>query len=329
MSSDVSGDPVLLRSYLLGELADADADALEISLLQDDALFELAEAVEGDLLAALARGGLAAGDRQNVLHRLAASPGGRARLALAEGLTSLTGSAPGMQAPLKAPLPFRRPVPRVERPVYRFAAMAAGVLVTAGGVWLALQTAHPGGMTARATRNKATAAVQNAAATPPPRKAMPAPTAGPSPARAPLAPKTSIAARPQAQPAPHRPPLAAVVFELALSTTRSAEQHHSVLTIPAGTQRVEIQLPLDDGLGEPFKTYRAAVLDATSEAEIWSQEGLAPRAGKDGPMVVLSLPAAKLPEGLYKLDLRGHGEDGALELVGLPSFEVRLISSHR
>jgi hypothetical protein len=323
MSSDVSGDPVLLRSYLLGELDEAEADALEIRLLQNDALFELAEAVEGDLLAALARGDLAVGDRQNVLHRLAASPRGRARLALAEGLTS--------QALPRAPLPFRPRVPRTERPVFRFAAMAAGVLVTAGGVWLALQTAHPGGMTtaARATRNKATAAVRNAAATPPPRQAMPAPTAGPSPAQAPLAPKTSIAARPQAEQAPHRPPLAAVVFELALSTTRSAEQHHSVLTIPAGTQRVEIQLPLDDGLGEPFKTYRAAVLDATSEAEIWSQEGLAPRAGKDGPMVVLSLPAAKLPEGLYKIDLRGHGEDGALELIGLPSFEVRLISAHR
>jgi len=325
MSSDVSGDPVLLRSYLLGELDEAEADALEIRLLQNDALFELAEAVEGDLLAALARGDLAVDAGQQVVRRLAASPRGRARLALAEGLTAQAQALP------RAPLPFRPRVPRAERPVFRFAAMAAGVLVTAGGVWLALQTAHPGGMTtaARATRNKATAAVQNAAATPPPRQAMPAPTAGPSPAQAPLAPKTSIAARPQAEPAPHRPPLAAVVFELALSTTRSAEQHHSVLTIPAGTQRVEIQLPLDDGLGEPFKTYRAAVLDATSEAEIWSQEGLAPRAGKDGPMVVLSLPAAKLPEGLYKIDLRGHGEDGALELVGLPSFEVRLISAHR
>lgn len=312
MSSEVSGDPILLRSYLLGELAEDDAGALEIRLLQDDALFELAEAVEEDLLAAWARGDLDVNDGQKVIRRLAASPRGRARLALAEGLTSVAQALP------KPPLPFRPRVPRVERPAFRFAAMAAGVLVTAGGVWLALQTAHPGGP-----------GLADRVPSPMPR-AMPAPpstSSSPSPAQA-LA-TTATTVRPPAEKAPSRPPLAAVVFELALSTTRSAEQHHPILTIPRGTQHVEIQLPLDEGMGDSFKTYRAAVLDAASGAEVWSQESLTPRAGKDGPLVVLSLPAAKLPEGLYKVDLRGHGEDGALELVGLPSFEVQLISVRR
>jgi hypothetical protein len=308
MSSDVSGDPVLLRSYLLGELAEADADALEIRLLQDDALFELAEAVEGDLLAAWARGDLAVNAGQNAVQRLAASPRGRARLALAEGLTAQAQALP------RAPLPFRPRVPQAARPVFRFAAMAAGVLVTAGGVWLALQTAHPGD-----------APLADHLPSPLP-KAMPAPPSSPPPEQTASAP---IAAKPPAEPAPRRPSVPAFAFELALSTTRSAEQHRPVLTIPRGTQRVEIQLPLDEGLGDSFKTYRAAVLDAASGAEVWSQESLTPRAGKDGPLVVLSLPAAKLPEGQYEVDLRGHGEDGALELVGLPSFEVQLISVRR
>jgi uncharacterized membrane protein YccC len=299
---------MLLRSYLLGELDEAEADALEIRLLQDDALFELAEAVEEDLLAAWARGDLTVDAGQKVVRRLAASPRGRARLALAEGLTSQAQALP------RAPLPFRPRVPRVEHPVFRFAAMAAGVLVTAGGVWLALQTAHPGN-----------APLANRLPSPLP-KTMPAPPSSPPPEQTPSA---QIAAKPSAKPAPRRPPLVAVVFELALSTTRSAEQHHPVMTIPAGTRQVEIQLPLDEGLGDSFKTYRAAVLDAASGAEVWSQESLTPRAGKDGPLVVLSLPAAKLPEGLYQVDLRGHGEDGALELVGLPSFEVQLISVRR
>jgi len=313
MSSDVSGDPVLLRSYLLGELAEDDADALEIRLLQDDALFELAEAVEGDLLAAWARGDLAVDDRQKVVHRLAASPRGRARLVLAEGLTSLARSAPGpqTQAPPRAPLPFRPRVPNAERPVLRFAAIAAGMLVIAGGVWLALP---PGGPK-----------LANRLPSPLPRT-MPAPPSSPPPEQTPSA---QVAAKPPAEPAPRRPPLPAFVFELALSGTRSGEQDHSVMTIPRGTQRVEIQLPLDEGLGDSYKTYRATVLDAASGTEVWSRESLTPRAGKDGPLVVLSLPAAKLPEGLYRVDLSGHREDGALEPVGHPSFEVQLISVRR
>jgi len=302
MCSDVSGDPVLLRSYLLGELVEAEADALEIRLLNDDALFELAEAVEGDLLAAFARGDLAVDDGQKVVRRLAASPRGRARLALAEGLTSQAQALP------RAPLPFRPRVPQAERPVFRFAAMAAGVLVTAGGVWLALQIAHLGN------------APFNRLPSPLP-KTMPVPLSSPPPEQTPSA---HIAAKAPAKPAPRRSRVVpAFVFELALSTTRSAEQPRPVMTIPAGTQRVEIRLPLDEGLGDSFKTYRAAVLDAASGTEVWSQESLKPRAGKEGPLVVLSLPAAKLPEGQYQVDLRGHGEDGALEPVRNQLISVR------
>jgi|GEM_PF-1194398 len=317
MTFDMSGDPALLRSYLLGQLGEAEADALEIRLLHDNALFELAEAVEGDLLAAFSRNELAPNDRKQVIRRLGASPRGRARLALAEGLTSLAGrSGSGTQAPLRPPLAFRPQMSTVERPAYRLAAIAAGVLVTTGGVWLAMQTAHPGG-TAIATRNEVTTAAKNAV-TPPPRPVTPDSA---TPPRA--------AATPRAEPPSHRPPLAAFVFQLAISNTRSAEQARAVMKIPAGTKRVEIELPLDEGLGDSFKTYSAAVEDATSETKVWSQEGLTPRNGKQGQVIVLSLPAAKLPKGYYNVSLLGLRGDGSRESVGLPSFEVQLISAHR
>src|SRR5919202_647127 len=94
-------DDELLRSYLLGELTEDEADALERRLLAEDDLFELSEAIEADLLAEYAQGGLAPAERERV-QRLASSPQGRERLALARSLSSLAGSG----VPKAAVLPF-------------------------------------------------------------------------------------------------------------------------------------------------------------------------------------------------------------------------------
>jgi hypothetical protein len=321
MISDVFDDPELLRWYLLGKLNETESDVVERRLLMDDELFELAQAVEDDLLSAGARGELAPEDRQAISRRLAASPRGQARLAVAEGLNALANGATATKAMRQAVVvPFLRQPPR-QTPTFRAAAMAAGLfLALAGGAWLALQTAHPG--EAVVTRNHATAAVRQAVRG---ASGTPAPPAGTKPA-APAPEQEHVAARP-ADPAPHRPitpvttsATAPLVFQLSLSVIRSA-QDHPTLTIPAGTRRVEIQLPLSEG--EPFTTYKATVLDAASEAEIW-QGNLTPRSAGTGSMVVVSLPAAKLPQGSYRIELRGLGGDGGEpELVGSPVFEVR------
>lgn len=278
--TDSMEDPEILRSYLLGTLPEEDADEIERRLLADDAFFELAEAVEGDLLAALAQdtqdsqGALTPEERKTVLARLAASPRGRERLALAEGLTGLA-SQPKKLIPFPAP---------AKRPAFRFAALgtiAAGLLAVCGGVWLSLHGTLPGGGAALEARNEAAGA-----------------------------------ARRLGRPAP-----APFAFQLALSGTRSAGQEHEIITIPSGTLRIEIQLPLNRA--EPFTKYRATVLDASSDTTVW-QDNLVPRSTATGArMVVVSLSAAKLPRGRYRIDLRGIGADGELERVGAPSFDVR------
>jgi len=322
MISDALDDSDLLRRYLLGKLDEAEADTVERRLLMDDELFELAQAVEDDLLAAAARGDLSAEDRRTILHRLAASPRGQARLAVAEGLNALANGATATKAMRQAAvIPFLRQPPR-QAPTFRAAAMAAGILLAAsGGVWLALQTAHPGdAAVARGARNEAGEAVRQAARTPAAAPGVPAPA--PAPALAVPVPAQEQAAAPAEPPAQRPAQAAPLVFQLALSVTRSA-QDHPTLTIPAGTPRVEIQLPLSDG--EPFTSYAATVLDAASEAEVWHGD-LAPSAAAAGPMVVVSLPADKLPQGSYRIELRGVGggaEGGEPELVGSPMFDVR------
>ena len=77
-----------LRRYLLGQQPEEEADRLERRLLLDEDLFELAEAAEADLLDECARGELAPTLCEPLTRRLAASPGGRVRLARARGLAA-------------------------------------------------------------------------------------------------------------------------------------------------------------------------------------------------------------------------------------------------
>ncbi|HSN88036.1 MAG TPA: hypothetical protein VL025_14860 [Thermoanaerobaculia bacterium] len=129
-------DHEILRRFLLGDLDAGQTDELEQRLLEEEDLFDLAEAVEADLLDAAARGTLSSAERGRVLRRLAASPEGRARLALARGLTSLSRD----KAPAEV-LAFRL----LARPWVRAAAVAASLLVVPAGLWLGMQTLEPGG----------------------------------------------------------------------------------------------------------------------------------------------------------------------------------------
>jgi hypothetical protein len=134
-------DHEILKQYLLGTLDEEQADNLEQRLLLESDLFELAEAVEGDLLAAAARRELAPAERGRVLRRLASSPQGRARYALVRGLVSHRKEKVSAEI-----LAFQL----LSRPGFRAAAMAASLAFVAGGLWLASQTAMPlGHMIAR------------------------------------------------------------------------------------------------------------------------------------------------------------------------------------
>lgn len=136
MRSDDMKDHEILRRFLLGDLDAEQADELEQRLLQEEDLFDLAEAVEADLLDAAARGALSSAERGRVLRRLAASPEGRARLALARGLISIGHRTKASAEVLAFQL--------LERPWLRAAAVAASLLVVPAGLWLGMQTLEPG-----------------------------------------------------------------------------------------------------------------------------------------------------------------------------------------
>jgi hypothetical protein len=126
----------LLKRYFLGELGEEQKTQVEQRLFSEDELFELAEAVEADLLDEYARGELPAAARRQIDLRLATSPRSRARLALVQDLTKVEQSNPGATV-----TPFRR---RLSSPALRFAMAASliGVLVAAGAARLAFGPTH-------------------------------------------------------------------------------------------------------------------------------------------------------------------------------------------
>src|SRR3954469_13133489 len=133
-----STDDELLRRYLLGQLTAEEEDAVEGRLLAEDELFEQSEAIEADLLAEYAQGGLASAERERGGQRLASSPQGRERLRLARSLNVL---AAREQA--AAVLPFVRRAAPFQRPALRWAALAAGLLAAAGRGWVGPGRAPP------------------------------------------------------------------------------------------------------------------------------------------------------------------------------------------
>lgn len=291
-------DDETLQQYLLGTLDEEQADNLERRLLLESDLFELAEAVEGDLLAAAARGDLSPAERGRVLRRLASSPEGRARYALIRGLTSLD----------REPVPAEvRVFELLSRPAFRAAAMAASLAFVAGGFWLATQTAVPGEKLQMTTRRPT--ATESRAPSPVP--AMP--PAGQIAERSP-APTTPVS--PGREPSA-RPKVGPLLFELALTTVRSAGETPR-LEIPRGTSRVEIRLPLNPD--EPLTSLAAILRNATGD-EIQRKERLAAREVDGRKMVVLSVSAADLAPGTYEVEVRGI-TDGEDELLGQRTFEV-------
>ena len=288
-------DDEILKQYLLGTLDEEQADDLEQRLLQEGDLFELAEAVEGDLLAAAVRGELSPAERGRVFRRLASSPKGRARLALLRGLVSYRREPVSVEI-----LVFQL----LERPVFRAAAVAATLAFAVCGLWLGSQKAQPGLLAYISPPIHK----EHKARTPNP---PPAPPAADQMAQQAPAPALRTSPKKEAQPEP-----ALWVLQLALSTMRGAGDEPGPQTIPQGARRVEIRLPLLPG--EPPTSFVAILRNALTEEELWRAERLVARDVDGQKMVVFSPPVADLAPGSYEIQLRGERN----ELVGNPIFEI-------
>lgn len=312
-----------LREYLLGELPEDRVAAIEQQILEekDDELLERAEAMEGDLLAACARGELSPEERQRVLSRLAASPRGQARLALAQGLTTL--AAQEKKKLGGTVLPFR---PRPALPARwstRVAAIAASLAVAVGMSWLVQQTADPGKMVVVPPQVKAGPQVPQPPTVPEktePKTKAPAVTEEDTH----LAEKTETPTPPvlkQEEPEPTPvPSVVSAMIAITYGTRSGVASEIAKIEVPQGTKTVEIHLSLMEG--EEATSFHAVLLDAREEKILqWEQiEATGDQAGK---VIMIPIPTTEIPPGRYAIEVRGLTSEGEYELLGKPAFEVR------
>ncbi|HSF43037.1 MAG TPA: hypothetical protein VLT87_24765 [Thermoanaerobaculia bacterium] len=303
-------DDELLRRFLLGELAEDEVERLERRLLQEDALFELCEAIEGDLFAASVRGELTPAENERVLTHLAASPGGRARLALARELVEAAKPDPVL-------LRFRRAVKALPPWAGPFAAVAASLLLTVG-IYRSIPPA-PDEDEVEIVHE----IVQ-------PRDPVVVPVEPPPPPPAPSEEKVAEStAPPQPAPATERPPvpepaprLTTAVFQLALAGRRSAEPAEELprFAVPKGTGEIDIQLDLG-GEEREFLTFNALVTNPEA-GEVWRGQGLEPQSLDWGTALILKIPAESLPDGRYTMKVQGLKAEGEAETIGVQEFEI-------
>jgi hypothetical protein len=286
-------DEELVRRYLLGDLPGDEQEALERRLLSEDDLFELAEALEAEVLEDYARGGLAPAQRERVEGYLAVSPEGRLRLAVIRGVSATTAAgATGAERPGRL-LPFPGPAAGLERPKVRPQAIAALFVMAVGALLLAGIHVKPVREKQIVDRGREHRAIERIAQSTP----VPVPTPVPTPAPAPIL----------------------FIADIALSALRGDDEIPS-FDIPASTDIVVLRLKLPEG-DQGYPSYQVAVRqDATGE-EVTGNEGL--RIKQSNGRLILRLDARLFEKGRYSLTIQGVTSEGEVEDLAYPEFEVR------
>ncbi|HEX6864561.1 MAG TPA: hypothetical protein VF414_17155, partial [Thermoanaerobaculia bacterium] len=124
----------------------------------------------------------------------------------------------------------------------------------------------------------------------------------------------------QAEPTPEPVPTAApapvpYVFTLALTALRGPEDGARELRIPAGTEQVDIHLPLSPE-DEAYPSFQVVLRDETG-TELIRRTDLQPVKTGEGADLILPVEAKLLRAGRYSIEVSGGGED-----LAFPEFQV-------
>ncbi|HEX4964097.1 MAG TPA: hypothetical protein VF173_24945 [Thermoanaerobaculia bacterium] len=290
-------DDELLRSYLLGKLPEEAADRLEGRLLAEDDLFELAEAVETDLLAAADRGGLVPEERERVMRRLASSPQGLERLAFVRSLNRAAAEKGGNGNVER----FVPRAPAFQPRAMRWMAVAASLVMVTGLGWVAWKyRMHPPEMKMPPSTPSATQSVK---LTPAPVPIIPPPDQTPRP----VSPGTVPSKKPR-----HTVPAAVV----ALSLMTRGDDQVAQLHLSPGTPKAEIQI--DASALDDSKSF--SVVIRNDHGTVLETRGLKVTRLEGDPVlvVVVDKPAQRLAPGRYDAAVIPEGE----EEMGTQVFEV-------
>jgi len=321
----------LTPRYLLGDLPEAEATALEAQLLADDEQFEGAWEIENRLVDDYVRGVLSSEDRERFERNYLASPVHRRRVAVARNLiagaheSGAAAHAPERKISWGARLSEKLKVAPVS---WRLAQVAAVLLVAAAGLWLLIDRARLRREYAQlraenvVRQNREQALTDQLAAARGERENLTAELEQLRPGRDALAQQTSPALpmTTPAVPPPARQSPRPSVFAFLLSPTlvRSVGDPQT-LAIPPETDVARLRMRVEQ---KDARRLRVGV-HTIEGRRVWEQQITKPRTdGAGGAVVTADIPAGKLVRGDYILTLSVVTPAGEPEEINRYFFRV-------
>lgn len=307
-----NSDETMTR-YLLGELSEPERSALEEKYFSDPKLFDEVLETENELLDKYVRGLLPARQRERFERFYLSQPRLRERMKFAESLAARVDQfekvrrVAGESSPEESSWERMLAALRGRKLILAFS--AALVLILVGAAWLIVQSRRSRQELARA--QAAQKEREREAQLPPANLGDQARNSNAG----------SDRERSESVPTPTTPSTAhpPVSFALTVSGTRGpGTGPPPVLSIPAGTDQVRLQLNLREN---DYSKYQVLV-QPVGGREIFGQGNLVSKAKKPGATLVLTVPAHKFVTGDYMLTLKGVTQNGEVEEVSKSLFRV-------
>lgn len=315
-----------LRAYLLGELPEAERDAMETDIFADKETFYRLSEIEDRLIDDYARGRMSGQEKLNFEHLYLSNPARRQHVEFALTLTGELDRQPDFSpanaepakitANDKSQIESRSWWPSLlkslwePRLAWTVAAASLVLMVTAGG-WLmverarlqtqldqarlandaAIQRQHE--LESQLVAAQAQNGDQLASSSPTPTPAL---TGNP-----PITAQTTFA-------------FTLNVFSLRGETDGSAIR----ILLPSETQQLQLRLPL---IKKDFSHYQLSLRDGNDRA-IFTSHNLRAFNSPTGPTLLITIPTRQLLAGDYLLTLEGVSKNGEVEPVGKKQFNI-------
>lgn len=134
--------------------------------------------------------------------------------------------------------------------------------------------------------------------------------------------RATMASTPSQKATPHQNPDTARAARsfLLRAPRRGPANEPAIVSIPAGTDKVELRLEVDT---DSYTTYWTALRDSSSRRVVWRSHDLPVQSLDTSPVVTVTLPVTVLATRGYAVELSGVTRRGAAELIA--DYRIRVM----
>jgi len=316
MKTDVNnqaGQTQMMRRYLLGALSESEQVVLEQQFFADGEMLDRVWAIENDLVDGYVRGQLSPDEREQFEQYYLASPGHRERVAFARTLLPMTNETAVTTRSAEAAESFwAKLAAMIRTPQFALSAALVIALILIGGSWLINERARWQQQLAqsqadRSAKEQRARELESQVAQQRERNSQ---------LSAELEQLRAEQLRAAASPSPS--PSRSTVFSFLLLPSVRAGSEQQTLKLPPDATQVRLQTKIER---HEYQRYQASVR-AVDGGESWQATSVKAATDKDGALVSVLIPAAKLKRGDYILTLTGVDATGTAEEIDRYFFRV-------